>query len=99
MRWTSAAFTKPLRLLMEPVLKPERSVAIERNGVLVESVAYESHTPHLFDTLLYRPVVRAALAWATFLRRVQSGSLRAYIATLLGLVIALLALARLGLMR
>lgn len=99
LRWTSAAFTKPLRLLMEPVLKPERSVAIERNGVLVESVAYESHTPHLFDTLLYRPVVRAALAWATFLRRVQSGSLRAYIATLLGLVIALLALARLGLMR
>ena len=44
----------------------------------------------------YRPVTRASLAAGAHARRLQSGSLGAYVAYLIGLVIALLAAARFG---
>ena len=91
--WTSAGFTKPLRLVLEAVLRPERAVGLtELNGV-PQRLTYRGSVPHLFDTLLYRPAVRSALAVAAFARRLQSGSLRAYMAYLLALVIVVLALA------
>ena len=91
--WTSAGFTKPLRLVLEAVLRPERTVTLtEVNGV-PQRLTYRGAVPHLFDTLLYRPVVRWALALAAIARRLQSGSLRAYMAYLLALVIVVLALA------
>ena len=52
--------------------------------------------PHLFDTVLYEPSQRVALRAARVARRLQSGSLRAYILYLLGLVLVLLAVVRLG---
>jgi len=94
--WTSAGFTKPLRLVLEALLRPRREVqAIASAGVL-EAVAYEAEVPHLFDTLLYGPVSRGALRAAGIARRVQSGSLRTYLIYLLALLGALLALARAG---
>ncbi len=94
--WTSAAFTKPLRLSMWGVLRPERRVeAVMRGGVLHE-VRHEGGVPHLFDSLLYAPVLRAALAAASVARRLQSGSLRLYVSYLVGLVLLLLLLARAG---
>ena len=94
--WTSAGFTKPLRLVLEALLRPRREVqAIASAGVL-EAVAYEAEVPHLFDTLLYGPVSRGALQAAGIARRVQSGSLRTYLIYLLALLGVLLALARAG---
>jgi hydrogenase-4 component B len=91
--WSSAGFTKPLRLVLEALLRPERTVTlVETNGV-AQRLTYRGSVPHLFDTLLYRPVVRSALAAATIARRLQSGSLRAYVGYLLALVIGALALA------
>jgi hydrogenase-4 component B len=94
--WTSAGFTKPLRLVLEAVLRPERSVAVRSSGGLVQEVEYRASVPHLFDTAVYRPVLRASLAAAAIASRLQSGSLRGYVVYLLALVIALLALARTG---
>lgn len=91
--WSSAGFTKPLRLVLEALLRPERTVSLtETNGVL-QRLTYRGAVPHLFDTLLYRPAVRSALAAATIARRLQSGSLQAYVAYLLALVIGALAVA------
>ncbi len=94
--WTSAGFTKPLRLMLETVLRPQRSVTARVQGGVVQEIAYEGEVPHLFDTKLYRPVVRIASAAAAQARRLQSGSLRAYVLYLLALVLALLVLARTG---
>jgi hydrogenase-4 component B len=94
--WTSAGFTKPLRLILEVALRPERTIAVRREHGLVQSVSYEGAVPHLFETALYRPLVRASLAGATRARRLQSGSLRLYVATLVVLVVLVLALARSG---
>ncbi len=94
--WTSAGFTEPLRLALEALLRPRRDVqAIAPTGV-VEAVAHQAEVPHLFDTLLYGPVSRGALRAAGIARRLQSGSLRAYLIYLLALLGVLLALARAG---
>jgi hydrogenase-4 component B len=95
--WSSAGFTKPLRLVLEPLLRPERAVTTVSTGALVRSIEYRSVTPHLFDTLLLGPLERVSLRGAHVARRLQSGSLRAYVAYLLALVLALLAATRLGL--
>jgi hydrogenase-4 component B len=94
--WTSAGFTKPLRLVLETILRPQREIAVRTEGGVVQGVSYSGHVPHLIDERLYRPVVRAALAAATHARRLQSGSLGVYTAYLIGLVLTLLAAARLG---
>ena len=96
LRWTSAGFTKPLRLVLEAVLRPRREVAVETRGGVVQEVAYSAEVPHLFDTHLYEPAARAAGRAAGRVRRLQSGSLRAYLLYLLALVLAVLALARSG---
>ncbi len=94
--WTSAGFTKPLRLVLEPALRPERFAAVHVRDGVVQEVEYHSVVPHLFDTAIYRPVVRLSLRGAALARRLQSGNLRAYVVYLLLLVLLLLLLARTG---
>jgi hydrogenase-4 component B len=97
LQWTSAGFTKPLRLVLEALLRPRREVqVIAAPSGVVQAVAYRAEVPHLFDTLLYGPLSRGALRGARIARRVQSGSLRAYLVYLLALLGVLLALARIG---
>jgi hydrogenase-4 component B len=94
--WTSAGFTKVLRLSLQGVLRADREVEVRRAGPIVQSIRHSSEVRHLFDTALYAPVRRASLRAAAGARRLQSGSLRAYAAFVLALLAVLLALARLG---
>jgi hydrogenase-4 component B len=94
--WTSAGFTKPLRLVLEDVLRPEREVAVRAERGVVTEVAYEGRVPHHFEERLYRPVTALAMAGAHHARRVQGGRLGVYVAYLLGLVLVVLAAAKLG---
>jgi hypothetical protein len=94
--WTSAGFTKPLRLVLEGLFRPRRRVEVRRAGGIVQDVTYSGHVPSLVDTLLYEPAVRAGLRGATFARRLQTGNVRTYALYLLLLVIGLLALVRTG---
>ena len=95
--WTSAGFTKPLRLVLEAVLRPQREISLSVRGGVVQEVRYEGHVPHLFDTHVYRPITRVGLVGARHARRLQSGSLTAYVAYLVALVVVLLVAVRLGL--
>jgi hydrogenase-4 component B len=94
--WTSAGFVKPLVLVLQAALRPVREVEVRRSGGLVSSVSYRSEIPHRFDTHLYRPLRSRALAVAALVRRIQSGSVRAYAAYLLVLVLTMLVLLRVG---
>ncbi len=94
--WSSAGFTKPLRLVLEAVLRPRREIVAIREHGRLQSVRYRGEIPHLFDTLLYGPVQRGALAGALISRRLQSGSVRAYAGYLLALLLLLLVLVRTG---
>ncbi len=96
LEWSSAGFTKPLRLVLESVLRPRREIDTVREHGLVQSVLYRGEIPHLFDTVLYGPLRRSALTGARVARRIQSGSVRAYAAYLLALMLGLLLLVRTG---
>lgn len=96
LEWTSAGFTKPLRLVLEAVLRPQRDVTARTTGGVVQDVSYEGHVPHLIDERLYRPAAKVALAGAARARRLQSGRLGVYVVYLVGLVLVLLGAARLG---
>ena len=96
LNWTSAGFTKPLRLVLEAVLRPQREITVRTEGGVVQEVSYRGHVPQLIDERVYRPVVRVSLAAATHARRLQSGSLGTYVVYLIGLVVVLLAAARFG---
>jgi hydrogenase-4 component B len=96
LRWTSAGFTKPLRLVLEAVLRPTRDVTQSVRGGVLQEVRYEGHVPHVFESHVNRPITRAGLWAAAHARRVQSGSLTAYVAYLVVLVLVLLAAVRIG---
>ena len=97
LNWTSAGFTKPLRLVLEAVLRPQREIATRTERGIVQEVSYSGSVPHLIDEHLYAPAARAALGAAAHARRLQTGSLGTYVAYLIALVVVLLAAARLGL--
>ena len=95
--WTSAGFTKPLRLVLEVVLRPEREITVRTTGGVVQEVAYSGRVPHLIDERLYAPLVRSGLVAARHARRLQSGHLGTYVWYLIALVLVLLAAAKAGL--
>ena len=43
-RWTSAGFTKPLRLVLESVLRPRREIEVIVAAGCVQSVTYEGRS-------------------------------------------------------
>ncbi|MEO8689298.1 MAG: proton-conducting transporter membrane subunit [Solirubrobacteraceae bacterium] len=94
--WTSAGFTKPLRLVLEGVLRPRREIEVVEEGGLVQRIAYSSEIPSLGDRQLYEPAIRTGLRAAAFARRLQTGNVRTYALYLLALVLGLLALIRTG---
>lgn len=96
--WTPGGFTKLLTLTAAALLRPRRELVVERSERTgaVRRVSHSTDVPRLLDGALYAPIVRAALAAAAGARRLQSGSLRAYLTYLLALVAGLLALVRTG---
>ncbi|HEY5199565.1 MAG TPA: proton-conducting transporter membrane subunit [Acidothermaceae bacterium] len=96
LQWSSAGFTKPLRLVLEIVLRPRREIEVRTRGGVVTQVAYEGEVPNLIDERIYRPVARWSLAGAAYARRLQSGSLGMYVGYLIGLVLVVLIAGRIG---
>jgi hydrogenase-4 component B len=98
LNWTGAGFTKPARLVLESLLRPEREISLQVERGIVQSVTYRGRVPLLIEERIYAPVAAAALRGAGWARRLQSGHLSAYALYLTGLLLVLLALARLGLL-
>jgi hydrogenase-4 component B len=96
LQWTSAGFTKPLRLVLEVVLRPQREITVDRSGGVVHEVAYTGSVPHLIEDRVYEPISSFSLSAAARMRRLQSGSLGTYVGYLIALVVVVLAAARLG---
>jgi hydrogenase-4 component B len=96
LNWTSAGFTKSLRLVLAPVLRPEREVSSRTEGGVLQEVAYSGSVPHLIEDRLYRPVERLGFRAAASARRLQSGSIGTYVVYLVGLTVVLLLAVRLG---
>ena len=87
-----------MRLVLETLLRPERELSLQVQGGIVQSVAYDTRVPLLIEERIYAPVTAAALRCAAWARRLQSGHLSVYALYLTALLVALLALVRLGLL-
>jgi hydrogenase-4 component B len=98
LNWSSAGFTKPVRLVLEAVLRPERELTTLTNHGVIQSVAYRGRVPALVEERIYAPLAGAALRGAAVARKLQSGRLSIYAVYLTGLLVGLLACARLGLL-
>ena len=97
--WSSAAFTKPLRLVLEALMRPQRELDVVQAGTITQRITYASHTPSLVDRLLYEPAVRAALRGAALARRLQTGNVRTYAGYLGALAVLALVLLDTGVLR
>jgi hydrogenase-4 component B len=98
LEWTGAGFTKPVRLVLESLLRPEREITVQSEGGIVQSVSYRGRVPLLIEERVYAPLAAAALRGAHGARMLQSGRLGVYVLYLAGLLVVLLACARLGLL-
>ena len=94
--WTSAGFSKPLRLVLEAVLRPEREIETTSRGGVVQEVSYAGRVPHLIDSASLPPGHERRPLTAAWARRLQSGRLGTYVAYLIGLVVVLLLAVRIG---
>jgi hydrogenase-4 component B len=95
-QYTALGFTQPLRLVFEPVLRPERGVEVLEGDSpwFARRLRHRSVVPPWFERTLYRPLVHALLWWSERARRLQAGSLHLYLAYLLATLVALLVWAR-----
>ena len=82
--------------MLEVILRPRREIEVRTAGGVVQEVSYSGSVPALVEEHVYRPAERLGLAAAGQARRLQSGRLSTYVAYLVGLVVVLLAAARLG---
>ncbi|MDP3973056.1 MAG: proton-conducting transporter membrane subunit [Candidatus Nanopelagicales bacterium] len=94
--WTSSAFTKPLRLSWDVLLRPVRDIKVRVRGGITQELSYRGEVPHVFDTKVYEPVANSLSRAFARVRRLQSGLLRSYASFLVALVALLLLVVRLG---
>ena len=77
----SAGFTKPVRLVLESLLRPEREISVQIEGGIVQSVAYtRPRAPADRGADLPAGGRRGAALRAAWARRLQSGRLGVYVA-------------------
>ena len=78
------------------LLRTRRDTVTTGSAGVIDEVQFRGEVPHVFDTHVFEPTMRLAARAAGLARRVQSGSLRAYLGYLVALLLVLLALLRLG---
>jgi len=96
MQYSALGFTKPLRLVFEPVLRAQRELEVLEEGspYFARKVRYRQSVPAVFEQVLYQPFVQGVLWTSEQMRRLQAGSLHLYLAYLLVTLVALLLWAR-----
>ena len=89
--YTATAFSKPLMMIFRAVYRPTRAVEAltEISPYFPHEVRYRSEIEPTFERHVYGPVVRAVLRVATGMRVLQAGSLHAYLAYVIALVVSL----------
>ena len=80
-QYSGTGFSKPIRRAFDFLLKPRREVVFlqKENKYFGRSMAYTLTIPDRFTEKLYIPVQYYLVKTASFLRRIQAGSVRIYI--------------------
>jgi hydrogenase-4 component B len=91
--YTATAFSKPLMLIFAAIYRPTREVSrLETAPYYAHEVRYRAEVEPTFERFVYRPLTRGVLQLAERLRVIQAGSLHAYLAYVMALVLGLVVL-------
>ena len=91
--YTATAFSKPLMMIFSAIYRPTREVStLEATPYYATEVRYRAEVEPTFERFVYRPLARAVLGVAAQLRVIQAGSLHAYLAYVMALVLGLILL-------
>jgi len=92
--YTATAFSKPLMMVFRAVYRPTREVeaVTKTSQYFPHEVRYRAEIEPTFERYVYEPLVRAVLGVAHGLRVLQAGSLHAYLAYVIILVVSLVLL-------
>jgi hydrogenase-4 component B len=87
--YTATAFSKPLMMIFGGVYRPTRQVEslAKVSPYFPDEVRYHAEIEPTFERYVYGPVLRAVLRVANGLKVVQAGSLHAYLAYVIALVV------------
>jgi hydrogenase-4 component B len=87
--YTATAFSKPLMMIFRAVYRPRRQVETVGEAHFPREVRYRAEIEPTFERFLYGPLTRAVLGLAQRLKVIQAGSLHAYLAYVIVLVLGL----------
>jgi hydrogenase-4 component B len=92
--YTATAFSKPLMMIFRAVYRPTREVEAlgEVSPYFPREVRYRSEIEPTFERYAYRPLLRVVLRVADGMKVLQAGSLHAYLAYVIALVVSLVLL-------
>jgi hydrogenase-4 component B len=92
--YTATAFTKPLMMIFGAIYRPTREVSqvAAVSPYFPSEVRYRSSIEPTFERFVYGPLTRAVLGAAARMKVIQAGSLHAYLAYVMALVVVLVAL-------
>jgi hydrogenase-4 component B len=89
--YTATAFSKPLMMIFGAVYRPTREVEAlaDVSPYFPQEVRYHAEIEPTFERYIYGPLLRALLRVADGMRKLQTGSLHAYLAYVIALVVSL----------
>jgi hydrogenase-4 component B len=92
--YTATAFSKPLMMIFSAIYRPTREVSRvgEVSPYFPSEVRYRAEIEPTFERFVYRPLTRGVLGVAGRMKVIQAGSLHAYLAYVIALVVSLVVL-------
>ena len=97
MEYTATAFAEPLRRVFAELYRPTRDLSIDfhpESKYFVQSIEYRSEIHPWFERVLYDPLLRVLGIAATWVRRLQGGSVHLYLLYMTLALLVLLTVAR-----
>ncbi len=90
--YSATAFSKPLMMIFRAVYRPTRQVdsLAEVSPYFPQEVRYHAEIERTFERYFYDPLLRVVLRVANGMKVVQAGSLHAYLAYVIALVVWLM---------
>ena len=91
--YTATAFSKPLMMIFGAIYRPTREVSrVEVSPYFPREVRYRAEIEPTFERFVYGPLTRGVLGAAERMKVIQAGSLHAYLAYVIVLVVGLVVL-------
>jgi hydrogenase-4 component B len=95
MTYTASGFSKPIRVTFRWLMKPSRSLIVDknpRNPYFVRGYTYVSRIPLIIEDLIYKPTMKFLVVGASIFRKIQNGIVQSYLLYLLATLVFLLIL-------